>query len=314
MKIVFPLLALALISASGAEKDKNKPVRHALEARYAELSRAIETRDVRLFEALRSPTFHTCDEAGRASSAVQMHDRTVRMFEMLRPPIQARFTLGTIDLRGDSAIVTVHQSFSRTQMIAGQPHRVETSVVQDETWNRTPSGWKLEYVDHEHDQLQFIDGKRVKPGAPYDPDAPAYDPEGTNLSPSMKEVRALERRWLDALERNDAAAVSDIITKDFVITYPDGSRQTRAQLLASLSPAAGRGPHFSTRDEEARAHGDTMILTGIVTSAGSGERSASAYTDTYVRSGSGWRVAASHLSSAPPAPPADRACSAKSPS
>jgi len=61
-------------------------------------------------------------------------------------------------------------------MVGAQLRRVDTKVTQDETWIRTPEGWKLDYVDNERDLLWCVDGKRVKPGAPYDPGAAPYDP------------------------------------------------------------------------------------------------------------------------------------------
>jgi hypothetical protein len=53
---------------------------------------------------------------------------------------------------------------------------VDTSVTQDETWVRTPDGWRLRFVQNVHDMKWYVNGKRVEPGKPYDPDAPAYEP------------------------------------------------------------------------------------------------------------------------------------------
>ena len=172
------LLLPALLAASPAAlpKDKSKPVRHALEQRYAELARAVETRNLALFQSLRTATFHTRDLDGRESDAAAMRERSRRMLEGLRPPIHSSFDLGTIDVQGDRAVATVTQHFSRMQMVAGRLRKVDTSVTQDETWIRTAEGWKLETVDNERDLLWFVDGKRVKPGAPYDPDASPYQP------------------------------------------------------------------------------------------------------------------------------------------
>jgi ketosteroid isomerase-like protein len=52
-----------------------------------------------------------------------------------------------------------------------------------------------------------------------------------------QEVRQLERAWLDAYEKADADAMDRIVSDDFVITFPNGARQTKAQLMKMI-----RGP------------------------------------------------------------------------
>jgi hypothetical protein len=173
--ITFLALLLMALTAPTA-KDKSKPVRHALELRYAELKRATETRDFDLFQSLRTPTFSSSDLAGHRSSSEEMKARAKRMFESWRPPIRAKFSLGPIDLQGDKAVVTVRQELSRMQTVGTRLRQVDTKVTQDETWLRTPTGWKLDYVDHERDLLWCVDGRRVKPGVPYNPAAAPYDP------------------------------------------------------------------------------------------------------------------------------------------
>jgi hypothetical protein len=73
----------------------------------------------------------------------------------------------------------VLQEITRTRMIDGQRRRIETSVLQDETWSKGSGGWKLKFVGNVHDQRNFVDGKRVDPTKPYDPKAPPYQPDST---------------------------------------------------------------------------------------------------------------------------------------
>ena len=70
----------------------------------------------------------------------------------------------------------VHQRFKRMQLKAGQLRKVETEARQHETWVLTPQRWKLKYVDDVHSGPWYVDGKRVDPSKPYDPNAPAYNP------------------------------------------------------------------------------------------------------------------------------------------
>ena len=123
-------------------------------------------------------------------------------------------------------------------------------------------------------------------------------------SPAEREVRKLEREWLDAYERYDVEAMGRIVADDFTITFPNGDMQNKAQIIASLK-APRTGPQttnkFHTEDVESRAYGDTVVLIGrVITQSEQGGktvREESRYTDTYVKRKGRWQVVASHLSS-----------------
>ena len=166
-------------------RDKSKPVRKALELQYARLADAVENQDHPAFQALRTADFHTVDEQGREQTAQQMSDRARAMLASIRPPIEVRNTIGTIDVRGETARATVRQYFSKMLELAGELRRVETWVTQDETWTLTDDGWKLSFVDGVRDGEWYVDGKRIDPGQPYDAEAPPYDPQ----APASREER-----------------------------------------------------------------------------------------------------------------------------
>lgn len=121
---------------------------------------------------------------------------------------------------------------------------------------------------------------------------------------AASDVRQLERRWLDAYERLDDKAMDTIVADDFTITFPDGTMQNKAQVVASLKPRTGSSPttsKFLTEEVQARVYGDTVILTGVVISewfrdGKSAGKEAMRYTDTYVKRNGKWQVVASHLS------------------
>ena len=159
------------------EEDKTKPIRRALEQAYVGLEKAIEKNDAEAILAFRHPDFWAIDVEGRAFSAEDMRNRTLAMVAQIQPPIDAHFLMGILVLNGDDeAVVTVRQAFSRTQRMADVPRRVDTNVTQDETWVRTPEGWKLRFVKNVRNMQWYVDGKRVDPGKPYDPEAPPYVP------------------------------------------------------------------------------------------------------------------------------------------
>jgi uncharacterized protein (TIGR02246 family) len=118
-----------------------------------------------------------------------------------------------------------------------------------------------------------------------------------------QEVRKLERAWLDAYEKSDAKAMDAIVADDFTITFPDGSMQTKPQIMEMIkrprNPAAP-ATRFYTEEVRSRAYGDTVILIGRVISEyerdGKPVTEQSRYTDTYVRRRGRWQVVASHLS------------------
>lgn len=127
--------------------------------------------------------------------------------------------------------------------------------------------------------------------------------QATNVTRAEEEVRALERRWLDAYEQRDAAAMDAIVGEDFVITFPNGSQQNKPQLMRMIKATPGAGQprmRFYTEDVRSKAYGDTVILMGRVVTEyereGKAVKEQSRYTDTYVRVGGKWRVVASHLS------------------
>lgn len=119
-------------------------------------------------------------------------------------------------------------------------------------------------------------------------------------------VQKLERAWLDAYEQHDSKAMDAIVADDFSITFPNGSMQTKPQIMASLNPSRPPGAptmKFRTEEVRARVYGDTVILTGLVITeiqrAGQGNSTEQQrYTDTYVKRNGRWQVVASHLSNA----------------
>jgi uncharacterized protein (TIGR02246 family) len=118
-----------------------------------------------------------------------------------------------------------------------------------------------------------------------------------------QEVRRLERAWLDAYEQHDEKAMNAIVDDGFTITFPDGSMQTKAQIISSLQrprPQGAPTQKFRTEEVQARVYGDTVVLIGRVITEyqrdGQTSSSQQRYTDTYVKRDGRWQVVASHLS------------------
>ena len=70
----------------------------------------------------------------------------------------------------------VVRAWLRRQQQAGALRLVDTRARQRETWVRERGAWMLWRVDHVVPGPWIIDGKRVDPSRPYNPEAPPYQP------------------------------------------------------------------------------------------------------------------------------------------
>jgi len=130
----------------------------------------------------------------------------------------------------------------------------------------------------------------------------AHDLQQSTFSKAEEEVRQLERHWLDAYEQNNSEAMTKIVADEFIITFPNGSMQTKSELMSMIKNPKSSAPkmRFYTEDVKSHAYGDTVILRGKVVTEyerdGKQVREQSRYTDTYVKRNGRWQVVASHLS------------------
>ncbi len=161
-------------------RDKSKPVRRALEAQYAKIAEAQKNKDIDALRSLRTSDFTVKMPNGETWDLETSLNYSKRGFEQVQSIINISNTIETLTVNGDEAIAVVHQQWSRMQMMKGKLRRVETSAIQTETWVNTPDGWKLKHIGDIKPGAWIVDGKRVDPMKPYDPDAPPYNPEENN--------------------------------------------------------------------------------------------------------------------------------------
>ena len=157
-------------------RDKSKPVRRALEAQYALIAEAQKTEDIDALRSLRTPDFTAKMPNGETWDLETSLNYSRRGFEQIQSIISISNTIQSLDVKGDTAVAVVNQQWSRMQAMKGKLRLVETSAVQRETWVNTPDGWKLKLIDDVCPGAWIVDGKRVDPSKPYDPDAPPYNP------------------------------------------------------------------------------------------------------------------------------------------
>jgi len=138
-------------------------VTREIQTEYDKLAAAFDRQDIDAVLSFRLPTFETFGPAGQHNDASQMAEYTRNwLLVQNKPPISSKFTIQSIELRSDKeAAVKVLQRVSRHQEREGKLVRVEHEVVQRETWNRTPQGWKLRMVDQIDmaNRKRWVDGK-----------------------------------------------------------------------------------------------------------------------------------------------------------
>lgn len=171
-------MALWLCAFDGLPAQDDAAVRAELDAQYRKLAEAHDRKDLKAIVALKTADFHTIGPDGRVADARMMEEYSRQFLENNEPPFDIRVKIQSLAVSGNKliAVAEVLQEATRYRDLAGKRRKVDTSVLQRETWAKGADGWKLKCVDNVRDQKRFVDGKRVDPTKPYDPNAPPYDP------------------------------------------------------------------------------------------------------------------------------------------
>ena len=158
------------------EHDKSKPVRRALEQMYAKIADAQRNEDIDALRAMRTPDFTVDLPNGQRWDLETAMNYSRAGFQQVESNISISNTIESLDVHDDVAVAVVRQRWSRMQMKAGKVRRVDTEAIQTETWLNTADGWRLKHIGDVKPGAWYIDGKRIDPSKPYDPDAPEYKP------------------------------------------------------------------------------------------------------------------------------------------
>ena len=156
--------------------DQSNPVRAALEEQYAKSVAAYFDDDPEVILALRTPDFSFQPPSGKRSSPEEASAYIRASFEQVERTLLLIFDIQEITVQNDTAVATIHQHWRRAQLKAGQLRTVDTEAIQREWWVLTAEGWRLFFVDAVRPGIWKVDGKRVDPSKPYDPDAPPFEP------------------------------------------------------------------------------------------------------------------------------------------
>lgn len=134
--------------------------------------------------------------------------------------------------------------------------------------------------------------------------------EATGSAAIEQELLKLDREWLDAYEKGDAAAIGRIEADDFTITYADGQMLTKAQDMEAVSKSnpAGAALKLSTEETKVRVYENTAVITGILIQKmmrdGKEVTVRERYTDVWAKRQGRWQAVATALTTIPQPQPA----------
>jgi ketosteroid isomerase-like protein len=117
----------------------------------------------------------------------------------------------------------------------------------------------------------------------------------TNSSDSddKKIVAGLDKQYQAAVQRNDAATMARILADDFLLVTGSGKTYTKTDLLDQARGEHMRYEHQEDTEATVRAWGDTAVVTAKLWEKGTERGKPFDYilwfSDTYVRTPSGWR-------------------------
>lgn len=119
-------------------------------------------------------------------------------------------------------------------------------------------------------------------------------------SADLRRLLRAEAALCRAFESGDAKAARRGLDATFTLTDSRGAVTGYARNVADIERRDPAYEVFRNHDQEARLYGDAAIVTGVTTVKGRSGADAFAadfqYTDTWVRRGGRWKLAASHAS------------------
>jgi len=109
------------------------------------------------------------------------------------------------------------------------------------------------------------------------------------------EIDHLEEIWRDAVLKNDTAAMSSLLSDDYIAITPNGTLQTKDEALANLRTGRVHFTNLEVIDRKVRFYGSTAIVTStadVQATTNEGNLSGSyRYTRVYARDAKGaWKI------------------------
>jgi ketosteroid isomerase-like protein len=106
-------------------------------------------------------------------------------------------------------------------------------------------------------------------------------------------IAALDTEYQAAVERNDAETMGRILADDFVLIGGRGKVFTKEDLLAEARSGSVVYEYQRDSEQTVRLWGDTAVITALLEAKGTEDGEPFDYklwfSDTYVRTPTGWR-------------------------
>ncbi len=234
----FLLICLNVVIVSAQD---DETIRKELNIQYQKLAKAYVQRDLKTIAGLKTSDFHAVFPDGKVGDVKTMEQYSKQFLAVNQSPINVKFNIQKLTISENrlNAVAEVFQDATRYQNLIGKRRKVETSAVQHQIWTKTTKGWKLKLIDDVRDRKRFIDGKRVDPAKPYNPDDPAYIPDESGAfkihdktSPVWQTLEAYYKKTAEAVINKNLEATlqyRELLT----IETPDGKLHPSAEVAES---------------------------------------------------------------------------------
>ena len=122
---------------------------------------------------------------------------------------------------------------------------------------------------------------------------PSAATTGSSATADQKILSALDKEYQKAVEQNDARTMARILADDYVLVDGNGKSYTKTDLVDDAKSGKTRYEHQEDSDRTVRVWGDTAVVTAKLWAKGIEDGEPVDYvewfSDTYVRTPSGWR-------------------------
>ena len=119
---------------------------------------------------------------------------------------------------------------------------------------------------------------------------------GSSDASAEQAIMKIEKDQLAALLKKDAAGFGKYFADDAVVTGPDGTLETKAQLIADVKSGDLVLESSEVSDMKVRVHGDAAVATYATNDKGKFKTMDIAghyrWTDVFVRRGGTWQIVA----------------------
>ena len=117
----------------------------------------------------------------------------------------------------------------------------------------------------------------------------------TNIVDDKASVAALDTEYQAAVKANDAATMNRILADDFILVTGRGAVFTKEDLLNSARNQEVIYEHQEDTEQTVRLWGDTAVITALLWQKGMNKGQSFDeklwFSDTYIRTPTGWRYA-----------------------